>query len=254
MRGKSFLAGVAVLAAGLIFVTGGGAATMTTVTLTVNSTADPVSPDGCTIANQQEHGNVHAARRDHRSRAPTVRTTRCSSIKLAAKTYTLSQGTLDVDAATANTGNIVQIVGATKTTGKKKHKKTVPASIIDGSGNTKSTSVFEIYSPTQMSNVVITGGSGDEGGGIYMESDSRHGELDRPAQHVVLVVDGQLLHELRGRGRDLPRRVERLPAPQPLQHDGDQEHRLVRRRDREREPAGLERLHSLVAHRQEHRL
>jgi len=73
-------------------------------------------------------------------------------------------GTLDVHAASANTGNIVQIVGATK--GKTK----TPASVINGSGNAKPTSVFEIYSPTQMYNVVVTGGSGNTGGGIYTQS------------------------------------------------------------------------------------
>jgi len=178
MKRKSFWAGVAVLAAGLIFVTGGGAATMTTVTLTVNSAADSTTP--CTIANHKSTGTctlrgaILAANALQQDNTLFV-------LKLAAKTYHLSLGTLGVDAATANTGNIVQIVGKSKTTGKGKHKKTFPASIIDGSGNAKPASVFEIDSPTQMSNVVITGGSGNPnvtcynanagcGGGVYLTS------------------------------------------------------------------------------------
>ena len=142
---------------------------MTTVTLTVNSTADPGSPTPCTIANHKSSGTctlrgaILAANALQHDNTLFV-------IKLAAKTYHLSQGTLGVDAATANTGNIVQIVGATKTTGKGKHKKTSPASIISGSGSAKPASVFEINSPTQMFNVVISGGSGDLGGGIWMDS------------------------------------------------------------------------------------
>lgn len=182
MRSKSFWVGVAVLAAGLTFVTGGGAATMTTVTLTVNSTADPVSPVGCTVANNKSTGTctlrsaIIAARSYGHDNTMFV-------IKLAAKTYKLTQGTLDVGAATSNTGNIIQIVGKTKTTGKGKHKRTMPASIIDGSGNAAPSSVFLIESPTQMSNVVITGGTGNPyfscfngsnaagcGGGLFVDS------------------------------------------------------------------------------------
>ena len=180
MKTKSIWAGVAVVAAGLIFVTGGGAATTTTVTLTVNSTADPISPVACTVSNHKSTGTctlrsaILAADAYQQDNTLFV-------IKLAAKTYHLTQGTLDVDAATSNTGNIVQIVGATKTVGKKKHKRTLPASIIDGSGNAKPASVFEIDSPTQMSNVVISGGTGNPstscynsyagcGGGVYLTS------------------------------------------------------------------------------------
>jgi CSLREA domain-containing protein len=157
MTRKSFWAGVAVLAAGLIFVTGGGAATMTTVTLTVNSTTDSTTP--CTIANHKSTGTCTL-------RGAVLYANNLGNdntmfvIKLSAKTYHLSQGTLDVDGGSANTGNIVQIVGATKTIGKKKHRHKVPASIIDGSGNVKPASVLQIDDPTQMSNVVITGGSG----------------------------------------------------------------------------------------------
>jgi|SRR5579862_350553 len=180
MKTKSFWAGVAVLAAGLIFVTGGGAATMTTVTLTVNSTADPISPVACTVSDNRSTGTctlrsaiLAADAFDHDNTLFVI--------KLAAKTYKLSQGTLDVDAASTNSGNIVQIVGVSKTTGKGKHKKTTPGSIIDGSGNVKPASVFAIDSPTQMSNVVITGGTGNPshtcytsyagcGGGVYLTS------------------------------------------------------------------------------------
>ncbi len=163
MRGKSFWAGVAALAAGLIFVTGGGAATSTTVTLTVNSTADPASPTACTIANHKSTGTctlrgaILAANGFSTDNAMFV-------IKLAATAYHLTQGALDVNAATANTGNLVQIVGATA--GKKK----TAATVIDGSGNSKPSSVLQIDSPTQMFNVVITGGSGNSGGGLYVSA------------------------------------------------------------------------------------
>jgi CSLREA domain-containing protein len=169
MNGKSFWVGVAVLAAGLAFVSGGAAATTTTVTLTVNSTADSVTP--CTIANHKSTGTCTL--RGAILAANAVQTDNTMFVvKLATKTYHLSQGTLVVDAATAKTGNIVQIVGKTKTIGKKKHKKTVPASIIDGDKNAPKTpaSVFEIDSPTQMSNVVITHGTGSAGGGVWMDS------------------------------------------------------------------------------------
>ena len=148
MRGRSFWAGIAVLAAGLIFAAGGAAAATKTVTLTVNSTADSTTP--CTIANHKSKGTctlrgaVLAADALEQDNTMFV-------IKLAAKTYQLSLGALDVDAASSNTGNLVQIVGATKTTGKGKHKTTLPASIIDGSGNAKPASVFEIFSPAQIS-------------------------------------------------------------------------------------------------------
>src|SRR3954470_24203211 len=164
MRGKTFWAGIAALAAGLIFVTGGGAATMTTVTLTVNSTTDSSTP--CTIVNHKSTGTctlrgaILAANALQQDNTLFV-------IKLAAGTYALSLGTLIIDAASANTGNLVQVVGATKTTGKGKHKKTKPVSIIDGAANSKPSSVLEIDSPTQMSNLVIQGGSGYDGGGIY---------------------------------------------------------------------------------------
>ncbi len=174
MRGKSLWAGVAVLAAGLIFVTGGGAATTTTVTLTVNSTADSNTP--CTIANHKStgactlRGAVLAANAFQQDNTIFV-------IKLAAKTYPLSLGELYIDAddTANNTGNIVQFVGATK--GKKK----TPASVIDGAANPKPSSVFYVDSPTQMSNVVIKGGSGDSsfacdgsntgcGGGVFVQA------------------------------------------------------------------------------------
>jgi CSLREA domain-containing protein len=170
MKRKSFWAGVAVLTAGLIFVTGGGAATTTTVTLTVNSTVDTSAP--CAIVNHKSSGTctlrgailaAHAALTDNT----------LYIIKLAAKTYHLSQGTLDVDAESASTANIVQIVGKTATVGPRRHRRTIPASIIDGSGNVKPASVFRIDSPTQMYNVVITGGTGyagdvGRGGGLFV--------------------------------------------------------------------------------------
>ncbi|HEY2353695.1 MAG TPA: hypothetical protein VGH79_02185 [Gaiellaceae bacterium] len=164
MKRKTLWVGVAALAAGLIFVTVGAAATTTTVTLTVNSTTDSTTP--CTVSNHKSTGTCTLrgaiAYADNLGADNTM-----FVIKLAAKTYHLSQGTLDIDASTVNTGNIVQIVGKTKTIGKKKHKKTVPASILDGSGNVKPASVFEVYSPTQMYNVVVEHGSGYGGGGIY---------------------------------------------------------------------------------------
>jgi CSLREA domain-containing protein len=167
MKRKKFLAGAAVLAAGLTFVSGGGAATTTTVTLTVNSTADSVT--ACTIANHKSTGTCTL--RGAILAANAVQTDNTMFvIKLAAKTYHLHLGTLVVDAATAHTGNIVRIVGKSKTIGKKKHTKTVPASIIDGEDNPAPASVFEIDSPTQMSYVVITHGTGDSGGGIWMDS------------------------------------------------------------------------------------
>lgn len=180
MKRKSLWAGVAVLVTGLIFVTGGGAATITTVTLTVNSTADPISPVACTVVNNKSTGTC-TLRSAILAADAGIHDNTLFVIKLSAKTYKLSQGTLNVDAAPANTGNIVQIVGKTKTVGKKKHKKTLPASIIDGSGNLKPASVFWINSPTQMYNVVITGGTGNPydacfsssagcGGGVYLAS------------------------------------------------------------------------------------
>ena len=54
MKSKSLLAGFAVLVAGLIFVTGGGAATSTTVTLTVNTTTDSATP--CVVVNHKSSG------------------------------------------------------------------------------------------------------------------------------------------------------------------------------------------------------
>ena len=172
MTRKSFWAGVAVLAAGLIFVTGGGAATTTTVTLTVNSTTDSTTP--CTVVNHKSTGTCTL-------RGAILYANNLGNdntmfvIKLSAKTYHLSQGTLDVDGGSANTANIVQIVGATKTIGRGKHRKTVPASIIDGSGNVKPASVLRIDDPTQMYNVVITGGSGNasdsgRGGGLFVSA------------------------------------------------------------------------------------
>ena len=154
MKSKSLWASVAVLAAGLIFVTGGGAATSTTITLTVNSTTDSATP--CTVVNHKSTGTCTL-------RGAIVWANALGSdntmfvIKLAAKTYHLNLGTLVVAAGTANTGNIVQIVGKTAGT------KHVPASVIDGSGNAKPSSVFEVDSPTQMSNVVIKGGTGNGG-------------------------------------------------------------------------------------------
>src|SRR5437016_627549 len=106
MRSKSFWAGVAVLTAGLIFVTGGGAATTTTVTLTVNSTIDSTTP--CTVVNHKSTGTCTL-------RGAILYANNLGNdntmfvIKLSATTYHLSQGTLDVDGGSANTANIVQI-------------------------------------------------------------------------------------------------------------------------------------------------
>src|SRR5262245_1961680 len=178
MKSKSLWTGVAVLAAGLIFVTGGGAATMTTVTLTVNSTMDSSTP--CTITNHKSAGTctlrgaVLAANNFGHDNTMFV-------VKLPAKTYHLNLGTLIIDGGSANTANIVQIVGTSKTIGTRKHRRTVPGSTIDGSANTRPSSVVEIDDPTQMSNVVITGGSGNGsyichspyagcGGGIFLTS------------------------------------------------------------------------------------
>ena len=120
MKSKSVLAGVAALAAGLIFVTGGGAATMTTVTLTVNFTGD--SSTLCTIVNHKSSGTCTL--RGAILVANTLGNDNTMFvINLAAKTYHPTLGTLDVAAATATTGNIVQIVG--KTVG----KKHLPASV-----------------------------------------------------------------------------------------------------------------------------
>jgi hypothetical protein len=166
MRGKAFWSGIAALAAGLVFVSGGGAASTTTVTLTVNSTTD--STTLCTIkANKSAgtctlRGAILAA--DEYNHNDTI-----FVINLAAKTYSLTLGSLDVDASTSSAANIVHVVG---TSGKKG-----PESIIDGSKNTRPHSVMVIESPTQMSNVVITGGSGSPfascsgcGGGIVLTS------------------------------------------------------------------------------------
>jgi hypothetical protein len=172
MKRKSFWVGVAVLAAGLIFVTGGGAATVTTVTLTVNSTIDSTSP--CSVVNHKSTGTCTLRGAIlYASNAGADNT--MYVIKLSAKTYHLSQGTLDIDGEGPSTANIVQLVGATKTIGRKKHRHTVPASIIDGGGNVKPASVFRIDSPTQMYNVVITGGSGyagdgGRGGGLFVSA------------------------------------------------------------------------------------
>src|SRR6516162_9897014 len=141
MKRKSFWVGVAVLAAGLIFVTGGGAATVTTVTLTVNSTIDSTSP--CSVVNHKSTGTCTLRGAIlYASNAGADNT--MYVIKLSAKTYHLSQGTLDIDGEGPSTANIVQLVGATKTIGRKKQRHTVPASIIDGGGNVKPASVFRI--------------------------------------------------------------------------------------------------------------
>src|SRR4051812_20100431 len=114
MRRKKFLAGAAALAAGLTFASGGGAAATTTVTLTVNSTADSVTP--CTIANHKSTGTCTL--RGAILAANAVQTDNTTFvIKLAAKTYHLSLGQLAVNAATANTGNIVRVAGKSKTIG-----------------------------------------------------------------------------------------------------------------------------------------
>lgn len=167
MMSRSLWAVVAALAAGLIFVNGAAAAT-TTVTLTVNSTADSSTP--CTIVNNKSAGTctlrgaILAADASAFSNVNFV-------IRLAAKTYRLSLGTLAVATSGAN---IVQIVG--KTSGKKAN----PASFISGAGNAKPASVFSIASPAQMRNVVISGGTGNGdflcaglggcGGGIFLTS------------------------------------------------------------------------------------
>lgn len=178
MRSRSCWAGVAALAAGLIFVTGGGAAATTTVTLTVNSKVDSQTP--CTIAHRKSlgtctlRGAILAANAVQEDNTMFV-------IKLPAKIYRLVWGPLTVAAGTANTGNIVRIAGAVKKVGKRKHKRTVPGALIDGSYNAKPASVFVIDSPTQMFNVVIAGGSGNPsyvcenggggcGGGVFVDA------------------------------------------------------------------------------------
>ena len=111
MKRKSFWVGVAVLAAGLIFVTGGGAATVTTVTLTVNSTIDSTSP--CSVVNHKSTGTCTLRGAIlYASNAGADNT--MYVIKLSAKTYHLSQGTLDIDGEGPSTANIVQLVGATR--------------------------------------------------------------------------------------------------------------------------------------------
>lgn len=166
MKRKKLLAGAAVLAAGLTFVSGGGAAATTTVTLTVNSTTDSVTP--CTIASHVSTGTCTLRGAILAANAVQTDNTKFV-IKLAAKTYDLTLGQLAIDAATATSGNLVQIVGKSKLVGPKKHKRRVPASIIDAEESEKSR-VFEIDSPTQMSYVVIRHGTGDSGGGIWMAS------------------------------------------------------------------------------------
>jgi hypothetical protein len=131
--------------------------------LTVNTTADNTT---CTISGKKSSGTcslrgaINAANAYGQDNTTFV-------IKLAAKTYKLTLGELIINAKTT-TANLVQIVGAT--TGKKKS----PGSTIDGSGNAKPNSVFRVDSPTQMFNVVITGGSGEtsggDGGGIFLDS------------------------------------------------------------------------------------
>lgn len=175
MRGKSLWAGVAVLAAGLIFVTGGGAATSKPVYVTVDGKTDNTS--ACSIAVSTKRATVvcPSLRSALNYANANGQDNTMFLITLPAGKYTLSLGTLLVQANTANSGNIVQIVGKTKTIGKGKHKRTIPASIIDGSGDPKPSSVFDIESPTQMFNVVITGGSGSSsdagrGGGIFLNA------------------------------------------------------------------------------------
>src|SRR4051794_16036278 len=103
MKRKSFWSGIAVLAAGLIFVTGGGAATMSTVTLTVNTTTD--SAVACTVVNHKSVGTCSLRGAILWANALGNDNT-LFVIKLAATTYTLSLGTLEIDAATSNTANI----------------------------------------------------------------------------------------------------------------------------------------------------
>ena len=165
MKSRSLWAGVAVLAAGLIFASGGAAATTTTVTLTVNSTADSITP--CTIVNNKSVGTCTLRGAILASDAFALDNVRFV-IRLAAKTYHLSLGTLAVE---TNGTSVVQIVG-------KGHAN--PASIVDGSGNPKPASVFSIATPTQIRNVVVTGGTGNGdypcagsagcGGGIFLTS------------------------------------------------------------------------------------
>ncbi|HEY2353694.1 MAG TPA: CSLREA domain-containing protein [Gaiellaceae bacterium] len=171
MRAKSLCAATAALVAGLIFVTGGEAATTTTVKLTVNSTADSSTP--CTITANHKSAGTCTLRGAILAANAFGQDNTVFVVKLSAKTYHLSLGTLDVSAFT-DTGNLVQIVGATA-----RMKKT-PASIVDGSANPKPASVFEVDSPTQMLNLVVTGGSGNPnfscggangcGGGIVLTS------------------------------------------------------------------------------------
>ncbi len=167
MRAKSLFVVVAVLAAGLIFVTGGEAATTTTVTLKVTATADSSTP--CTVVNNKSAGACTLRGAILAANAFGQDNTRFV-IKLAKATYHLSLGMLDIAAP-----GVTQIVGAT--TGKTK----TPGSIINGSGNPKPASVFVVETPAQLLNVVITGGSGDPditcaggyagcGGGIVVES------------------------------------------------------------------------------------
>jgi len=178
MRGKACWVAAAALAACLIFVTGGGAATTTIVTLTVNWKADSTTP--CTIENHKSigtctlRGAILAANAMQQDNTVFV-------VKVPAWTYRLAWGSIDIAAATAKTGNVVRIVGTSKTVGRKKHKRTIPRSVIDAGFNPKPASVFVIDSPTQISNLVITGGTGNPGyvcdnglggcgGGIFVDS------------------------------------------------------------------------------------
>ena len=167
MRAKSLFVTVAVLAAGLIFVTGGEAAPTTTVTLKVTTTADSSTP--CKLVNHKSVGACTLRGAILAANAYPEDNTRFA-VNLAKGTYHLSLGMLDVEAP-----GVVRIVGATKGTAQK------PASIINGFGNPKPASVFVIQTPAQLLNVVISGGSGDPditcagsysgcGGGIVVES------------------------------------------------------------------------------------
>src|SRR5260221_9223433 len=93
MKSRSLWAGVAVLAAGLIFVSGGAAATTTTVTLTVISTADSVTP--CAIVNNKSAGPCTLRGAILAADAFALDNVRFV-VRLAAKTYHLSLGTLSL--------------------------------------------------------------------------------------------------------------------------------------------------------------
>jgi CSLREA domain-containing protein len=120
-----------------------------TVVLHVNMTADNTTP--CTLNGAGTQSVGPCSLRGAILTANTYPTTnQVINLSVAAGTYHLSLGSLDV----SSPHNIVQIIGIG--TG---------STVFDGSGNTAPSSVLRIHTATTIANVKITGGTGNAGNG-----------------------------------------------------------------------------------------